>query len=74
VFDGEMSEPRPLRAIDPNIVLRGGPLDGEKLTIGSRAPLSFEVGDERAVYRPTAEHDDEYPTLTKWVFDHTEPA
>lgn len=59
---------------EPNVVLRGGPLDGELRHIGSRAPVGIEVGDERCVYRPTVELDEEYPSLPIWVFDHAEVA
>jgi hypothetical protein len=62
-FDGE-----------PNIVLRGGPLDGEKLHIENLVPIGIEVGDERCVYRPTRELDSEFETLAIWVFDHAEAA
>ena len=62
-FDGE-----------PNIVLRGGPLDGEKLHLENLAPIAVEVGDERCVYRPTPELDSEFETLAMWVFDHAEAA
>lgn len=64
------SRPEPAK---PNVVLRGGPLDGEQRHIDSRAPISTEVGDERVVYRPSIELDDEFPTLTIWVFDHATP-
>jgi hypothetical protein len=59
---------------EPNIVLRGGPLDGERLHINGLVPLGVEVGDERCVYRPTRELDSEYETLAVWVFDHAEAA
>lgn len=55
-------------------MLRGSPLDGERLTFDNRAPISIEVGDERAVHRPTAELDSEFETLSVWVFDHAETA
>lgn len=59
---------------EPNVVLRGGPLDGEQRHIDSRAPISIEVGDERVVYRPTHETDTEFETLAVWVYDHAGPA
>jgi hypothetical protein len=68
-----MSVSRPEPAV-PNAVLRGGPLDGGQRHIDSQAPISIEVGDKRVVYRPTIELDDEFPTLTIWVFDHATPA
>jgi hypothetical protein len=61
-------------AVAPNVVLRGGPLDGEQLHLATRIPITIEVGDERAVYRPTAELDTEFPTLAVWVYDHAETA
>ncbi len=69
-----MSELNQVEPAEPNVVLRGGPLDGEQRHIDSRAPISTEVGDERVVYRPSIELDDEYPRLTIWVFDHATPA
>lgn len=61
-------------AAAPNVVLRGGPLDGEQRHVASRAPIGIEVGEERAVYRPTAEHDSEFEMLAVWAFDRTETA
>jgi hypothetical protein len=63
-----------LMAVAPNVVLRGGPLDGERLHLGSRRPISVEVKGERVVYRPTHELDSEYETLAVWVFDEAAPA
>lgn len=57
---------------EPNVVLRGGPLDGEQRHVDSRGPIGIEVGPDRAIYRPTAELDTEYPTLAVWVYDHAE--
>ena len=68
-----MSVPGPTPA-KPNVVLRGGPLDGEQRHINSRVPIGIEAGDERFIYRPTAELDTEHPTLAVWVFDRTETA
>jgi len=67
-----MSEPRSLRPVEPNAVLRGGPLDGEKVHVGTWRPFEIEVGDERVVYRPTSELDNEFEALTIWVYDRTE--
>jgi hypothetical protein len=61
-------------AVTPNVVLRGGPLDGERRHVDSRAPIGIEVDEMRAVYRPTHEPDSEFDTLMVWVFDHTETA
>lgn len=63
-----------LEALVPNVVLRGGPLDGEQLQLPDRVPVGIEVGDVRAVYRPTAELDSEFETLAVWVYDHGETA
>jgi hypothetical protein len=59
-------------AVQPNAVLRGGPLDGEQRHIDSRAAIGIEVGPDRVIYRPTAELDSEHPTLAVWVFDHAQ--
>jgi hypothetical protein len=59
---------------DPNVVLRGGPLDGEQRYVRSRAPIGIEIGEQRAVYRPTHETDSEFETLAVWVYDHAETA
>jgi hypothetical protein len=61
-----------VEAVEPNVVLRGGPLDGDQLHLASRVAVGIEVEGERFVYRPTAETDDEYPTLTIWVLDRVE--
>lgn len=66
-----MSVSRPAPA-EPNVVLRGGPLDGEQRHIDSRGAIGIEVGPDRVTYRPTAELDSEYPTLAVWVYDHAE--
>lgn len=61
-----------VKRVDANVVLRGGPLDGDQVHLGSRASIGIEVEGERFVYWPTADLDDEYPTLTIWVLDHVE--
>lgn len=58
----------------PNVVLRGGPLDGEQRHVDSRAPISIEVDGQRCIYRPTHETDTEFETLAIWVYDHAGPA
>lgn len=73
-FDGRVNEPRPLRSVEPNAVLRGGPLDGEQVTVGGYRTIGIQLDGERAVYRPTSELDTEFPTLAVWVWDHTEQA
>jgi hypothetical protein len=72
-FHGRMSESSHLHAVRPNVVLRGGPLDGEQVHVDGRQPIGIEVGDARVVYRPSIELDGEFPTLTIWVFDHATP-
>jgi hypothetical protein len=59
---------------DLNVVLRGGPFDGRRMRVGNRVPVTLELEGEGFVYRPTAELDDEYPTLTIWVLDRIEAA
>lgn len=68
-----MTEPSQFVGPTPNVVLRGGPLDGEKRHVDSQAPINAEVGDELVVYRPSIELDNEFPTLTIWVFDRATP-
>lgn len=65
-------QPESVEHSDPNVVLRGGPLDGRLLHVANLVPISLQVEGERFVYRPTRELDSEFPTLTMWVFDHTE--
>ena len=69
-----MSDRAGYAAVTPNAVLRGGPLDGEQRHVESRAPIGVEIGEGRAVYRPTAELDAEFPALAVWAYDHTETA
>jgi len=57
---------------DPNVVLRGGPLDGIRARADNRKTLTLEAGELRHVYRPLGEVDDEYPKLAVYVFSHTE--
>jgi len=59
-------------AVQPNAVLRGGPLDGEQRHIDTRGAIGIEAGPNRAIYRPTAELDSEYPALAVWAYDHAE--
>jgi hypothetical protein len=68
-----MDRPKFLDHSEPNIVLRGGPLDGERMRVEYRVPIVRDVGDERCVYRPTGDLDTEYPTLAVYVIDHIEP-
>ncbi len=69
-----MSEEPAFDLAEPNAVLRGGPLDGEQLHLANRVPIRIEVGEDRCVYRPTAELDTEFPTLAIWAYDHAETA
>jgi hypothetical protein len=67
-------EPPLIEQAEPNAVLRGGPLDGVRIHTDDPAPVAYEVGEERCVYRPTSETDAEYPALMLLVFDHAETA
>lgn len=57
---------------DPNVVLRGGPLDGIRVRADNRKPLTLKGGELLFVYRPLGEMDSEYPELAVYVFNHTE--
>jgi hypothetical protein len=57
---------------DPNVVLRGGSLDGIRVRADTRKPLTLKAGELLFVYRPLGEMDGEYPTLAVYVFSHTE--
>ncbi|WP_034263720.1 hypothetical protein [Actinospica robiniae] len=57
---------------DPNVVLRGGPLDGRCVHVAAWVPIRLDADGSSAVYRPTSELDTEFPTLAIWVFDHAE--
>lgn len=59
---------------DSNVVLRAGPLDGIRVRVHNRAPLTLEAGELLFTYRPLGEMDGEYPTLAVYVFDHAEAA
>jgi hypothetical protein len=53
----------------PNIVLRGGPVDGRTMDITDRdAIIELEIDGQVHSYRPTPDLDDEYPTLTVFLF------
>jgi hypothetical protein len=67
-----MTELGPLRAVEPNIVPRGGPLDGGRMHADLWVLIVQDVGDLQCVYRPVGELDTEYPTLAVYVFDHAE--
>lgn len=57
---------------DPNVVLRGGALDGIHVRADNRKPLTLKAGELLFVYRPLGEMDSEYPELAVYVFNHTE--
>ena len=69
---GGMSEPNQSEPADANAVLRGGPLDGIRVTADNRKPLTLQAGEMVYVYRPLGETDSEYPELAVYVFNHTE--
>ncbi len=56
---------------DPNVVLRGGPLDGIRVRVHTQAPITLDAGDQICVYRPLGEMDSEYPSFSVYVFDRT---
>jgi hypothetical protein len=68
-----MERPKFVDHPDPNIVLRGGPLDGGRTRVHNWAPATFDVGNQHCIYRPTGDLDTEYPTLNVYVFDRAEP-
>ena len=55
---------------NPNAVLRGGPLDGTLIRVHDQVPVSFDLDNERYVYRPTGELDTEHWTLGVYLIDH----
>lgn len=53
----------------PNVVLRGGPADGETMYVTStEAMVELSLGGQIHSYRPTPDLDDEYPNLTAFAF------
>ena len=64
-----MTDPSP---DNPNVVLRGGSLDGIRVRADSRKPITLKGGELLFVYRPLGEMDSEYPTLAVYTFSHTE--
>jgi uncharacterized Fe-S cluster-containing protein len=64
-----MEQPKFVEHPDPNVVLRGGPLDGCRTRVHNWSPASLEVGGQMYTYRPLGELDTEYPTLNVYVFD-----
>ena len=69
-----MDRPKFVDHPDPNVVLRGGPLDGHRTRVHNWVPVDFTADRRRCFYRPTGEMDTEYPILSVYVFDHDEPA
>ncbi|MBR7832463.1 hypothetical protein KDL01_04295 [Actinospica durhamensis] len=57
---------------EPNVVLRGGQLDGLRVTADTRKPITLTAGELLFVYRPLGEMDSEYPELAVYVYSHTE--
>jgi hypothetical protein len=56
----------------PNVVLRGGPLDGETHALTEfRFRLNLTRDHRTHRYAPTADLDDEYPTLLIFRFVET---
>ncbi len=58
---------RPNDEPEPNIVLRGGPFDGERLHVDYRAPVKREANGRVFIYGPTGEMDSEYETLLMYA-------
>jgi hypothetical protein len=53
----------------PNIVLRGGPADGDTMHVNALdAMVELSLDGQIHSYRPTPELDDEYPALTAFAF------
>jgi hypothetical protein len=57
---------------NPNVVLRGGALDGIRVRADNRKPVTLAAGEMLHIYRPLGEVDSEYPALAVYVFSHTE--
>ncbi|GAA1980728.1 hypothetical protein [Catenulispora subtropica] len=59
----------------PNVVLRGGPLDGAILVVRSlHNGIEREGGGQIHTYVPTEDADDEYPTMTVFIYAGSQPA
>lgn len=67
-----MTEDRFAHHPEPNAVLRGGPLAGGRIRVERIAPYADQVEAQRVYYRPTAQIDDEYPSLIVYAFEHAE--
>lgn len=69
-FHGGMSDrPELIDHPDPNIVLRGGALDGHRLHVHNWESISLDIDGRLYAYRPLGELDVEYPTLNVYVPD-----
>jgi hypothetical protein len=63
------------RSDRPNAVLRGGPLDGELLTLKRlQDGIEREVDGWIYAYVPTGDPDDEYPTCVVFIYVGERPA
>lgn len=63
------------RGGQPNAVLRGGPLDGETLTVTKlRDGIEREVDGWIYAYMPTGEPDEEYPACVVFIYVGERPA
>lgn len=62
-------QPKFVEHPDPNVVLRGGPLDGRRTRVHNWSPAFLEVEGRMYAYRPLGELDIEYPTLGVYVYD-----
>lgn len=70
---GDMNQAKFVDHPDPNVVLRGGPLDGARTRVHNWTKASIEDDDGNVfVYRPLGELDTEFPTLNVYVFDEVE--
>jgi hypothetical protein len=66
----EPAQPALVDHPNPNAVLRGGPFDGSLIRVHDQVPVSLDLGNERYIYRPTGELDEEHWTLSVYVLDH----
>ena len=64
-----MEQPKFVEHPDPNVVLRGGPLDGRRTRVHNWSTAFLESDGRMYAYRPLGELDAEYPTLNVYVFD-----
>ena len=69
-----MDRPKFVEPPDPNVVLRGGPLDGYRTRVHNWKPVTLDADGLPCLYRPIGETDTEFPTLSVYVFDHADTA